>query len=68
MFHWHESDGSATLNYRADDLDALLKVLNEEGVEIDPHREDCEFGRFAGIMDPEGIESSCGSRRKTSHD
>lgn len=44
MFHWHESDGSATLNYRADDLDALLKVLNEEGVEIDPHREDCEFG------------------------
>lgn len=42
------------INYRVDDLDALLKVLKEEGVEIDPHREDYDYGRFAWIMDPEG--------------
>jgi hypothetical protein len=26
----------------------------EEGVEIDPHREDYDYARFAWIMDPEG--------------
>jgi len=43
------------VNYLVDDLDALLKALKkEEGVEIDSHREDYDYGRFAWIMDPEG--------------
>ncbi len=42
------------INYRVQDLDGLLKALQEEGVQIDPHREDYEYGRFAWIMDPEG--------------
>ena len=42
------------INYRVDDLDALLEALKAEGVEIDPKREDHEYGRFAWIMDPEG--------------
>src|SRR5271157_6244325 len=42
------------INYRVDDLDALLEALKEEGVEIDPHREDCDYGRFAWITDAEG--------------
>jgi predicted enzyme related to lactoylglutathione lyase len=42
------------INYRVDDLDALLKQLKEEGVEIDPHREDYDYGRFAWLMDPDG--------------
>ena len=42
------------INYRVADLGALLKALEAEGVEIDPHREDCEYGRFAWIVDPEG--------------
>jgi predicted enzyme related to lactoylglutathione lyase len=42
------------INYRVDNLDALLKALKEEGVEIDPHREDYDYGRFAWIMDPDG--------------
>jgi predicted enzyme related to lactoylglutathione lyase len=29
-------------------------MLQEEGAEIDPHREDYEYGRFAWITDPEG--------------
>jgi catechol 2,3-dioxygenase-like lactoylglutathione lyase family enzyme len=42
------------MNYRVDDMDALLAALKEEGVTIDPHREDGEYGRFAWIMDPDG--------------
>ena len=37
-----------------EDLDALLALLKQEGVEIDDRREDSEYGRFAWIMDPEG--------------
>jgi predicted enzyme related to lactoylglutathione lyase len=41
------------LNYRVDDLEALLEALRAEGVTIDKH-EDSDYGRFAWIMDPEG--------------
>jgi catechol 2,3-dioxygenase-like lactoylglutathione lyase family enzyme len=44
----------AMVNYRVDDLDALLTQLAAEGVTIDPHREDADYGRFAWITDPEG--------------
>jgi predicted enzyme related to lactoylglutathione lyase len=42
------------INYRVSDLDGLLEALHAEGVEIDPHREEHDYGRFAWIMDPEG--------------
>jgi predicted enzyme related to lactoylglutathione lyase len=42
------------MNYRVDDLDALLEELKKAGVEIDPHCEDYDYGRFAWIMDPDG--------------
>jgi predicted enzyme related to lactoylglutathione lyase len=42
------------INYRVDDLDALLEELKKGGVQIDPHREDYDYGRFAWIVDPEG--------------
>jgi predicted enzyme related to lactoylglutathione lyase len=32
----------------------LLEAVKQEGVEIDPKREDYDYGRFAWIMDPEG--------------
>jgi predicted enzyme related to lactoylglutathione lyase len=44
----------AMVNYRVDDLDALLDQLRADGVEIDPKREDYDYGRFAWIVDPEG--------------
>jgi catechol 2,3-dioxygenase-like lactoylglutathione lyase family enzyme len=44
----------AMVNYRVDDLDALLTQLAAAGVTIDPHREDADYGRFAWITDPEG--------------
>ena len=42
------------VNFRVENLDALLQALREEGIEIDPKVEDYEYGRFAWITDPEG--------------
>ena len=33
---------------------ALLEDLKKSGIEIDPHREDYDYGRFAWITDPDG--------------
>lgn len=42
------------INYRVDDLDALLAALRAEGVTVDDKSEESEFGKFGWIMDPEG--------------
>src|SRR6266481_3801233 len=52
--YFDPSKSTFMINYRVENLDALLEVLRAEGVEIDPKREDHEYGRFAWIMDPEG--------------
>jgi predicted enzyme related to lactoylglutathione lyase len=43
----------AMVNFRVDDLDALLEKLAAAGVRIDPKREDAPYGRFAWIWDLE---------------
>lgn len=52
--YFHPSRSPFMVNLRVSDLDGLLGVLREEGVEIDERREEYEYGRFAWIMDPEG--------------
>jgi predicted enzyme related to lactoylglutathione lyase len=52
--YFDPSRASFMINYRVDDLDALLEALRAEGVEVDPKREDYDYGRFAWITDPEG--------------
>ncbi|WP_284618918.1 VOC family protein [Aquabacterium humicola] len=43
------------VNYRVDDLDALLQVLRDEGCEVDERTEtSAELGKFGWVMDPEG--------------
>ena len=42
------------INYRVDDLDALLAKLAASGVATAPHRQEDATGRFAWITDPEG--------------
>jgi predicted enzyme related to lactoylglutathione lyase len=44
----------AMLNFQVDDLDAILDKLVAAGVEVDPKREDYDFGRFGWFTDPAG--------------
>ncbi len=42
------------VNYRVDDLHALVKVLKEEGCNVLERVDDSEYGKFAWVIDPEG--------------
>ena len=48
------SDASFMINYRVEDLHALLDQLRREGVTVMDKVEEYEFGRFGWILDPEG--------------
>jgi predicted enzyme related to lactoylglutathione lyase len=48
------SDSSFMINYRVDDLDALLEQLRAGGVNVIQGPESHENGKFAWIMDPDG--------------
>jgi predicted enzyme related to lactoylglutathione lyase len=52
--YFGEGTQHAMVNFRVDDLDALLAQLAGAGVRLDPKREDYSYGRFAWIWDPEG--------------
>ena len=42
------------VNYRVEDLDALLKALREEGCNVLDKVDDSEYGKFGWVIDPEG--------------
>lgn len=42
------------INYRVEDLHALLAVLRAEGVQVDEKVEESEYGKFGWVVDPEG--------------
>ncbi len=42
------------VNYRVDDLHALLVALRAEGCAVDDKVEESEYGKFGWVMDPEG--------------
>jgi predicted enzyme related to lactoylglutathione lyase len=44
------------INYRVDDLEALLKELKKEGVEMAGEMEVYDYGKFAWIIDPDGYK------------
>ena len=52
--YFGEGQQAAMINYRVDDLDALLTQLAAAGVWIDPKRDDQPYGRFAWIKDCDG--------------
>ncbi len=45
---------SFMINYRVDDLTALLQALRSEGCQVLDKVEDGEFGKFGWVIDPEG--------------
>ena len=48
------SRASFMINYRVDDLDSLLKALRDEGCTVLEKTDDCEYGKFGWVIDPEG--------------
>jgi predicted enzyme related to lactoylglutathione lyase len=52
--YFDPSKASFMINYIVDDLDAFLAKLEASGVQIDPKRDDYDYGRFAWIYDGDG--------------
>ncbi len=48
------SESAFMINFRVDDLDALVAALLEAGVPLVGEPVSAEFGKFAWVMDPEG--------------
>ena len=42
------------VNFRVDDLHALLAALKAEGCEVQDRVEESEYGKFGWVLDPEG--------------
>ena len=52
--HFAPSKANFMINYRVDDLTALLQALRDEGCNVLDKTDDSEFGKFGWVMDPEG--------------
>ena len=52
--HFKPSEKNFMMNYRVENLEELLAVLRQEGVEILGDVEIAEEGKFGWILDPEG--------------
>ncbi|MDM9630200.1 VOC family protein [Robiginitalea aurantiaca] len=52
--YFKPSEKQFMMNFRVADLEGLLAVLKEEGVEIIGEMETYSYGKFGWIMDPEG--------------
>jgi len=48
------SEAAFMINYRVEDLHALVKLLKQEGCDVLDKIDDSEFGKFAWVIDPEG--------------
>ena len=52
--HFAPSSASFMVNYRVEDLTALLQALRDEGCNVLEKTDDSEYGKFGWVMDPEG--------------
>jgi predicted enzyme related to lactoylglutathione lyase len=52
--HFEPSRSSFMVNYRVEDLAALLQALRDEGCHVLEKTDDSEYGKFGWVMDPEG--------------
>ena len=48
------SPSSFMINYRVEDLAAVLAALRSEGCEVLEKTDDSEYGKFGWVIDPEG--------------
>ena len=52
--YFNPSSKEFMINYRVDNIEALAKVLKEEGVTVLDEIATYEYGKFLHILDPEG--------------
>ena len=52
--YFEPSEKDFMINYRVENLDALVEELKKENVTIVDEIEDTDYGKFVHIMDPEG--------------
>lgn len=52
--HFKPSEAPFMVNYRVDDLAALLQALRTKGCDVADRSEESEFGKFGWVIDPEG--------------
>ncbi|MBD1210970.1 MAG: VOC family protein [Ignavibacteria bacterium] len=52
--YFQPSTAPFMINYRVENLVALLEALRSEGVRVEDKIEEFEFGKFGWIYDPEG--------------
>jgi len=52
--HFAPSKATFMVNYRVDDLAALLEALRAEGCNVLDKMDDSEYGKFGWVIDPEG--------------
>jgi predicted enzyme related to lactoylglutathione lyase len=54
--YFKPSEKEFMINFRVDDLYALLDELKKEGVQVIDKTEESEFGKFGWIIDPDGTK------------
>lgn len=52
--YFNPSKAPFMVNYRVEDLDAVLGALRAEGCDVDEKTEESEFGKFGWVIDPDG--------------
>ena len=52
--YFEPSQKQFMMNFRVDNLEALLEILKEEGVTIVGEMQTYDYGKFGWILDPEG--------------
>jgi predicted enzyme related to lactoylglutathione lyase len=52
--HFGPGPSPFMINFRVDDLDALLAALRAEGCNVDDKSDHSEYGKFGWVTDPEG--------------
>jgi catechol 2,3-dioxygenase-like lactoylglutathione lyase family enzyme len=48
------SSAAFMINYRVDDLHALLAALRAEGCQVEDKVDESEYGKFGWVLDPDG--------------
>ena len=52
--YYEPSKATFMINYRVEDLSALLQCLRDEGCQVVGDAEESEYGKFGWVIDPDG--------------